>query len=263
MNKTIFEIARMDCPAEENLIRLKLEEIESIHSLDFDIPNRKLTIYHSDRLDEIETALHPLNLNEKLLTTEHSEQDVVSEHSNQRNLLWTVFFINFGFFVVEIGAGFISQSIGLVADSLDMLADSIVYGLSLFALGGTIVLKKRIATVSGFFQILLALLGFIEVIRRFIGFEALPDFKTMIIISLLALVGNAICLSLLQRSKSQEAHMKASMIFTSNDVIINIGVIIAALLVNWLSSNKPDLIVGAIVFVLVMQGALRILKLGK
>jgi Co/Zn/Cd efflux system component len=36
-----------------------------------------------------------------------------------------------------------------------------------------------------------------------------------------------------------------------------------ALLVNWLHSNKPDLIVGAIVFVLVMQGALRILKLGK
>jgi Co/Zn/Cd efflux system component len=110
---------------------------------------------------------------------------------------------------------------------------------------------------------LLAFLGFAEVIRRFIRFEAVPDFKTMIIISLLALAGNAICLSLLQRSKSQEAHMKASMIFTSNDVIINIGVIVAGLLVNWLSSNKPDLIIGGIVFVLVMQGALRILKLGK
>ena len=57
--------------------------------------------------------------------------------------------------------------------------------------------------------------------------------------------------------------MKASMIFTSNDVIINIGVIAAALFVSGLDSNKPDLIVGAIVFVLVMQGALRIMKLGK
>jgi len=253
----------MDCPAEENLIRLKLNRIESIQNLVFDIPNRKLTIYHSSRLDKIESALHQLNLNERLLTTEHSEQDVVSEHENQRKLLWTVFFINLGFFVVEIGAGFIAQSMGLVADSLDMLADSIVYGLSLFAVGGTIAVKKRIATASGYFQILLALLGFAEVIRRFIRFEAVPDFKTMIIISLLALAGNAICLSLLQRSKSQEAHMKASMIFTSNDVIINIGVIVAGLLVNWLSSNKPDLIIGGIVFVLVMQGALRIMKLGK
>jgi len=57
--------------------------------------------------------------------------------------------------------------------------------------------------------------------------------------------------------------MKASMIFTSNDVIINLGVIIAALLVNWFDSSKPDLIIGSIVFILVIQGALRILKLGK
>jgi len=57
--------------------------------------------------------------------------------------------------------------------------------------------------------------------------------------------------------------MKASMIFTSNDVIINIGVIIAGFSVNWLNSNKPDLIIGTIVFILVVQGAIRILKLSK
>ncbi len=57
--------------------------------------------------------------------------------------------------------------------------------------------------------------------------------------------------------------MKASMIFTSNDVIINLGVITAGVLVNWLNSNKPDLIIGTIVFGLVIQGAIRILKLGK
>ena len=57
--------------------------------------------------------------------------------------------------------------------------------------------------------------------------------------------------------------MKASMIFTSNDVIINLGVIIAGILVHYLSSNKPDLIIGTIVFALVIQGAFRILKLSK
>lgn len=55
--------------------------------------------------------------------------------------------------------------------------------------------------------------------------------------------------------------MKASMIFTSNDVIINLGVIFAGLMVNWLNSNKPDLVVGSVVFILVSQGAFRILKL--
>ena len=69
---------------------------------------------------------------------------------------------------------------------------------------------------------------------------------------------------ILQNSKNKkEAHMKASMIFTSNDVIINLGIIVAGLLVNWLNSSKPDLIIGTIVFVLVIQGAFRILKLSK
>ncbi len=85
----------------------------------------------------------------------------------------------------------------------------------------------------------------------------------MIVVSILALIANGVCLLLLQKSKSEEAHMKASMIFTSNDVIINLGVITAGVLVNWLNSNNPDLIIGTIVFVLVIQGALRILKLGK
>lgn len=84
----------------------------------------------------------------------------------------------------------------------------------------------------------------------------------MIMVSVFALIANGICLYLLQKSKSkEEAHMKASMIFTSNDVIINLGVIVAGFLVNVLNSNKPDLIIGTIVFILVIQGARRILKL--
>ena len=100
--------------------------------------------------------------------------------------------------------------------------------------------------------------------RSWFGFEQVPHFRTMIIVSALALIANSICLYLLQRSKSKaEAHMKASMIFTSNDVIINLGVIIAGISVYMFNSNKPDLIIGTIVFLLVVQGARRILKLSK
>ena len=73
----------------------------------------------------------------------------------------------------------------------------------------------------------LAIFGFIEVIRRFVGMETIPAFQTMIIISILALIGNGLCLYLLQKSKSKEAHMQASMIFTSNEVVVNLGVIVA------------------------------------
>jgi Co/Zn/Cd efflux system component len=85
----------------------------------------------------------------------------------------------------------------------------------------------------------------------------------MIIISLLALAGNSICLYLLQRARSREVHMQASMIFTSMDVIVNLGVIVAGVAVYLTASNIPDLTVGTIVFILVGRGAHRILQLSK
>merc|ERR1711916_232153 len=96
--------------------------------------------------------------------------------------------INFEFFIIEMTTGIISKSMGLVADSLDMLADSFVYGLSLIAVGGTVLKKKRIAKYAGYFQITLAIIGIVEVIRRFLGYEALPVFSTMIIVSVFALI---------------------------------------------------------------------------
>jgi Co/Zn/Cd efflux system component len=264
VNKTIFEITKMDCPSEENIIRMKLDGISGIVNLDFDIANRKLAVFHSGEIDQIENSILQLNLGGKKISSEQTDQTDFKENTNQRKLLWFVLVINFAFFIIEMTTGLISKSMGLVADSLDMLADSFVYGISLFAVGGTLIKKKRIAKLAGYFQITLAFIGFMEVLRRFFGAEELPDFSTMIAVSIFALIANGICLYILQKSKSkEEAHMKASMIFTSNDVIINLGVIIAGVLVNWLSSSKPDLIIGTIVFVLVIQGALRILKLSK
>ncbi|UCE93091.1 MAG: cation transporter [Flavobacteriaceae bacterium] len=264
MNKTIFVITKMDCPSEENLIRMKLDGISNIANLDFDIPSRKLTVFHSGASDQIERSILELNLGGKKISTEPTDQTVFTENQDQRKLLWTVLAINFVFFLIEMSTGLISKSMGLVADSLDMLADSFVYGISLYAVGGSLVMKKRVAKVAGYFQITLAIIGFTEVLRRFFGEEKLPDFSMMIIVSIFALIANGISLYILQKSKSkEEAHMKASMIFTSNDVIINFGVIVAGLLVHWFGSSKPDLIVGTIIFVLVIQGAFRILKLSK
>jgi len=263
VQKTIFEIPGMDCPSEENLIRLKLEGISGIRNLEFDLQNRMLAVYHSDNIAGISKAIGDLKLGDKIVSTGEVEAFERNDHTNQSKVLWAVLGINFAFFVIEITTGFISGSMGLVADSLDMLADSFVYGISLFAVGGTIARKKKIATLSGYFQLALAVIGFVEVIRRFLGLESLPDFSTMIIVSVFALIANSICLYLLQKSKSSEAHMQASMIFTSNDVIINAGVIAAGILVNVLNSSKPDLIIGIIVFVLVIKGAVRILKLGR
>ena len=254
----------MDCPSEENMIRMKLDGLEVIRKLDFDIENRNLTVYHTKEDKEIFNRLESLNFGASLSNTAMTEDDemVIESSEVQSKLLWSVLIINFGFFFIEMFTGLISRSMGLVADSLDMLADSFVYGLSLWAVGAIELRKMKVARLSGYFQLTLALLGIIEVVRRFIGFEAVPDFRMMTGVSVLALIANAACLYLLQKSKSKEAHMKASMIFTSNDVIINAGVISAGILVLLTQSKYPDLIIGSIVFLIVVRGAFRILKLG-
>ena len=134
----------MDCPSEENIIRMKLDGISSIKNLDFDIPNRKLIVFHTEDIDQIEKSILELKLGGKKLNSETVEQTTFTENKNQTKLLWTVLAINFLFFLIEMSTGLISKSMGLVADSLDMLADSFVYGLSLFAVGGTLIRKKRL-----------------------------------------------------------------------------------------------------------------------
>lgn len=254
----------MDCPSEEQMIRMKLADLTNINSLDFDIPNRQLTVFHTDNYDQIFQRLDNLKFDTSLINSISADNFTTTDNSaTERKLLWQVLAINFFFFTLELITGFIANSMGLVADSLDMLADSIVYGLALFAVGGTITRKKNIAKAAGIFQLILAIFGFAEVIRRFVGLEEMPVFQTMIIISILALIANGLCLYLLQKSKSKEAHMQASMIFTSNDIIINLGVIVAGGLVYLTNSKYPDLIVGTIVFFIVGQGAFKILKLSK
>src|SRR5690554_2257916 len=263
--KSTYHISKMDCPSEESLIRMKLDDDAGIHKLEFDIENRSLVVFHASENSEITKKLESLKLGSNLLKTEEAaKSDLITESTrSQTKLLMTVLLINFIFFVIEITTGFISGSMGLVADSLDNLADAIVYGLSLWAVGAAVIRKKKVARLSGYFQMVLAGIGLVEVIRRFIGVEEIPDFRIMIVVSFLALIANSVCLYLLQKSKSKEAHTKASMIFTSNDVFINIGVIIAGGMVLLTQSKYPDLIVGTIFFLIVIMGAIKILNLGK
>lgn len=264
LNKSIYNIAKMDCSSEEQMIRMKLEGIGEIRSLHFDLTARQLEVIHGGDANPITESLLDLDLGAKWVETNSVDSPLTAtKEGDQRKALRIVLLINAAFFVIEMTAGFIAGSMGLLGDSLDMLADSIVYVLSLMAIGKALSYKKQVAKLSGWFQLGLAILGFGEVIRRFLGYTEIPVFELMIIISALALIGNTASLIIINRAKSDEAHMQASAIFTSNDIIVNIGVITAGLLVKFTSTAYPDLVIGAILFVVVARGAFRIMKLAK
>ncbi len=95
--------------------------------------------------------------------------------------------------------------------------------------------------------------------RRFI-YGSEPESFLMIGIAALALIANFYCIYLMSHQKMM-VHMKASWVFLSNDIIVNFGVICAGILVALTGSAYPDLVIGIIVSLFVLNGARKILAL--
>lgn len=253
----------MDCSAEEQLVRMRLEVVSGIDSLEFDLPERRLSVYHQGNTASIRAALDSLDLETSEIAheTDVKPDRTSTEPGTERRLLLIALGINAAFFVGEVTAGILARSMGLMADSLDMLADALVYGLSLAAVGGSLSRKMQIAGWSGYFQLLLAILGLFEVGRRFLTGESVPDFTAMVGVAALAFVGNIATLLILSRAKNGDVHMQASWIFTSNDIKVNALVILSGIAVYATASRIPDLMAGGFIFIIVARGALKILRL--
>lgn len=155
--------------------------------------------------------------------------------------------------------GWIAQSTGLLADALDMLADATAYTIALLAIGRSALFKIRAATLSGSILLALGVGVLFEVGRRLI-YGAEPLSEWMIGTALLSLVVNLTVLRLLAPMKSGDVHLRATWLFTRADVVANLGVIIAGLLVLWLGVPYPDFVIGALIGLYVIKEALEILR---
>lgn len=254
----------MDCAADEQMVRDALDDVTSIRRLEFDLPGRRLAIYHDGAVDEIAQRLHRLGLGSNLESSQAAAQgsedaEQASDRLERRTLL-LLLGINAMMFAVEQISGWLASSAGLLSDSLDMFADASIYGVALYAVGRSRRLKRRAAALSGWLQLALAFGVLAEVVRRF-AFGSAPDPAYMMAVAVLALAANAACLFLIAPHRARGVHMTASWIFSTNDVIANIGVIVAGALVAWTGSRFPDLVVGTMIAAVVVIGAVRILRL--
>lgn len=267
LERSEYTVPKMDCPSEERTIRLALEGLSAVRALSFDLPGRRLQVWHDPGVTgSITERLVPLGFGATLVETrsgaaaaEGFEADTTRNGAEARTL-WLLLTINAVMFVAELVGGWVTESTGLLADSLDMLADAAVYGLSLYAVRRTAAHQLRAAHVSGILQLLLALGALLEVVRRSV-LGSQPEPGGMMAVAVVALLANVACLALVARHRKGGAHMKASYIFSTNDVLANLGVIAAGALVAWTGSRVPDLVVGTAVGLLVLSGAVRILRL--
>lgn len=263
MRETVFAMPKMDCPSEERMIRAALEGFEAVRGIECDLTARKVRIVHQGEPGAVEARLTPLGLGAALVSSGEAGVDDIPapvDAVQEARTLKILLAINAVMFVAECTAAWFARSTSLLADSLDMFADAAVYGLALYAVARSAKTKLRTAHLAGWLQAVLAIGAITEVIRRFVlGGE--PKSMLMIATATVALVANAACLWLVSKHKEGGAHMKASTIFSTNDVIANLGVIAAGVLVAITGSAYPDLLIGAVIAVVVLLGARRILRL--
>mgnify|MGYP002653166770 FL=1 len=191
--------------------------------------------------------------------TDNDEHNLDASQAADRRILWLVLLINLGQSLAGAGVGLWASSTAVIGAALDNLADASVYGVSLYAVGRAATIKVRAARLSGWLLIGLAVVLFVEVLRRFFGGEE-PIGPAMMAVAAVNAALNLVCLRLLRRHRGEDVNFKASAIFTSNDSIVNLAIVLSGALVLWLDSNLPDLVLGLVVSAIAANGGREILS---
>ena len=186
------------------------------------------------------------------------ELERLAKQADQRRVLITVLAINAVMFVLEFGAGLIAGSTALMADATDMFGDALVYGVSLYALARSERWKAGAAMFKGAFILLLGVGIVINVIMK-IKSGVPPSSTLMLTFGGLALVANLACLRLLWRFRSLDVNMSSTFECSRNDVISNVGVLVAAGAVAMFATPWPDILIGSAMAVLFLRSSFRVL----
>jgi Co/Zn/Cd efflux system component len=185
--------------------------------------------------------------------------ELAAIRSRHGRVLGAVLAINAFMFIVEFGAGLVSGSSALLADSLDMLGDSLVYGFSLFVIHRSLTWHARAALLKG---AIMALFGVAVLFAVAFKLQSAtpPAVPTMAAIGMLALAANALCFSLLWRHRADDINLRSTWLCSRNDLIANVAVLLAAVLVAWSSSGWPDIFVGLGIAILFLRTAVVVIR---
>lgn len=196
---------------------------------------------------------------EDCCSAKEEEIAALGAHADVRRVLIVVLIINLVMFFAELSAGIFAGSTALMADSVDMLGDALVYVLSLYALERGLRWRAGAALAKGAVIAAFGLGVAVEVVLKLVH-GVTPIAHTMLLFGSLALGANLLCLALLYRHRNRDVNMSSTFECSRNDVIANVGVLLAGVGVRVLDAGWPDILIGAIIAVLFMRSAFRVLR---
>jgi len=176
-----------------------------------------------------------------------------------RKALWLVVLLNVGFGLVEMIGGFLADSQALKADALDFLGDGSITFLGLLAIGWSLKLRAGSALIQGIFLGVMGISILSYTIYRTQVLQT-PEAGLMGILGFVALLINVIAVIVLLPHRKGDANVRAVWLFSRNDVLGNILVVVAAGFVFLTSTSWPDLIAAGIIAILFLQSSFSIIR---
>lgn len=189
----------------------------------------------------------------------HGDDKRAQHDPAYRSALTIVVVLNLAFGLCELVGGFIADSQALKADSLDFLGDGSISLLGLLALAWSARARARVALTQGLFLGGLGLGVIAFAVWRALN-ATVPQAELMGGIGVVALAVNVTAALVLARFREGDANVKAIWLFSRNDAVANIAVIVAAGLVAWTGSAWPDLLVAGVIALLFLHSAYEIVR---
>ena len=180
--------------------------------------------------------------------------DLTHATPTYRRALWTVMMLNVVYGTVEIGGGFLASSQGLKADALDFLGDGTITLLGLLAIGWGKSWRAWAALVQGVFLAIMGAGVLTATIYRIFVLQ-LPQAELMGVFGIGALAVNVLSAVILMKHRTGDASVQAVWLFSRNDALGNVAILVAAAFVWFTATPWPDLIVAAMIAGLFLQGA--------
>ncbi|MBT5469520.1 MAG: cation diffusion facilitator family transporter [Nitrospina sp.] len=187
------------------------------------------------------------------------EKELHKVQDDKRNILVWVLIINGSMFFIEGIYGWLAQSSALMADALDMLGDAAIFGFSLYVIRLGALWQSRAGYIKGVIMALFSISVLAGAVYRSFN-PVVPEATTMGIIGFMALAANLICAIMLLGFRDSDINMRSAWLCSRNDVLANVGVLLAAAGVAWTQSPWPDLVVGVSISALILKSAIEVLK---
>ncbi len=246
-DKLLYRVTGMDCPSCASKIEKAARSVEGVRAVHVSLVSQELRLTLSDpgQRPRAEEAIRALGYHLDPLDPARGAA-AAQLMPGYRRALWLVVVLNFGYGLVEVVGGFWADSQALKADALDFLGDGLISGLGLAALGWSLPSRARSALLQGLFLAVLGLGVLGNTVYRMLAHQP-PEAELMGLFGGVALAINLAAAWILIPYRQGDSNMKAVWLFSRNDAIGNLAVVVAAGLVAWSGSSWPDLVVAVMI----------------